>query len=111
MSTHLIIVCFVLVFFSIGFSFMFNEGFEQKTKSSKVIGIVASIIIFCAYFFLAFREYRDEKWAENIVSNLRPIEYIEGDTIKLYEVDGRYYRYAPRMNQLVYYYYIWRRMN
>ena len=68
-----------------------------------MIGIVASIILFCVFFFLAFSEYRDEERVENIVNNIKPIEYIERDTIKLYEVDGRYYRYAPRMNQLVYY--------
>ena len=103
MSTPLIVFCFVLVFFFIGFSFIFNAGFKQKTRPNKVIGIVASIILFCVFFFLAFSEYRDEERVENIVNNIKPIEYIERDTIKLYEVDGRYYRYAPRMNQLVYY--------
>lgn len=103
MSSYLT-VCFVVSsFLTLGFILMFFKGFKNRDLGGKILCIVASLIFLGIFVFVNYNEYEKEQDAKKIMERTEPTYYIKMDTLELYKIDGKYYRYAPRMHQLVFF--------
>lgn len=103
MSSYLIFCYVASTFLILGFLSVLFKGFKERDSRGKALVIVASFIFLGLFVFVNINEYEKEQDAKKIMEKIGPTRYIEKDTLNLYKIDGRYYRYATRMNQLVYY--------
>jgi hypothetical protein len=88
---------------TIGFISMFFKGYKNMDRGGKILCVVASLIFLGMFLFVNINEYGKEQDAKKVRDTTEPIYYIKIDTLELYKIDGRYYRYAPRMHQFVFF--------
>lgn len=103
MSSYLIFCYVVSTFLLIGFLSLFFKGFKSRDTKEKVLVIVTSVIFLGLFVFVNFNEYEKEQDAKKVMEKTEPTYYIKTDTLELYKIDGKHYRYAPRMHQLVFF--------
>lgn len=103
MSSYLIFCYIVSTFLLIGFLSMFFKGFKNRDRGEKILCIVVSLIFLGMFTFVNYNEYEKEQDAKKVMETTESIYYAKTDTLELYKIDGKYYRYAPRMHQLVFF--------
>ena len=72
-------------------------------RGGKILCVVTSLIFLGMFVFVNYNEYDKEQDARKVMETTESIYYIKTDTLELYKIDGKYYRYAPRMHQLVFF--------